>query len=95
LRKSTLEQREAVTIAKKIGADLRKDGAHQLATLRHAGKIVLTFGIRHSKKTGQGHLVGENRDLKLNLTRAKALAACTFSKDEYFQVLKERGIIPR
>ena len=91
--RNTLEQSEATAIAKKIGADVRKKGAHQLATLRHRGDIILAFGIRHSRRTGQNHLVGENHELKLNLRRAKSLAACTLSKQEYFQILRDRGIL--
>jgi hypothetical protein len=55
--------------------------------------VVLTFGIRHGAKTSQGHLVGENHDLKLNLRRAKALAQCTLSKDEYLKILRDKGLI--
>lgn len=92
--KSKLEQRDALGIAKKIGAIVEKDGPHQKAIFYHEGKLVLWFGIRHGRTTGQGHLVGENHQLKLNAQSALALARCTMSKDEYIQYLKARGIIP-
>ncbi len=92
--KSKLEKRDAVDIAKKIGAKVDPDGVHQRATLEHNGQIVLTFGIRHGSKTGQGHLVGENHALKLNATKAVALARCNMTKDEYIEHLRERRIIP-
>jgi hypothetical protein len=93
LSKSKLEKRDAIDIAKKLGADLQKDGAHQKAIFWHDGKLVLWFGIRHGRTTGQGHLVGENHQLKLNATGALALARCTMTKDEYIQHLKDCGII--
>ncbi len=93
MAKSKMGQREALEIAKKIGANLNPDGKHQTATLWHKGKLILRFGIRHSKKSGQGHLVGENHELRLNATRALALAKCTMSKEEYIEHLKGRGLI--
>jgi hypothetical protein len=65
-----------------------------LATLRVDGNIVLTFGIRHGAKSGHGHLCGSNRDLRMNEGRVVALARCTMSKDEYFDVLREKGVLP-
>ncbi len=91
---SKLNQTDALNIAAKIGAKVEKDGAHQRAMLFHQDKLVLVFGIRHGKKGGHGHLEGENRDLKLNSARAVALARCTLSKEDYFEVLRERGVLP-
>jgi hypothetical protein len=93
LSKSKLEQRDAINIAKKLGADLQKDGAHQKAIFWHDGKLVLWFGIRHGRATGQGHLVGENHQLRLHAAGALALARCAMTKDQYIQHLKDRGVI--
>ena len=94
MAKSKLEKRDALEIAKKIGATLNPDGKHQRATLEYNGQIILTFGIRHGSNTGQGHLVGENHPLKLNATKAQHLARCFMTKDQYFEHLRERNIIP-
>jgi hypothetical protein len=94
LAKSKIERDDALKIARKIGASVEKDGKHQLATLRYEGKIILVFGIRHGKKSGHGHLVGENHALKINGNKAVALAKCTLSCESYFDILRERGIIP-
>lgn len=88
-----LKKRDAVAIAKKLGAEINPSGIHQNAVFRHDGQIVLTFGIRHGNNSNHGHLIGENHDLKLNATRANALAKCTMSKVEYIEVLREKGII--
>ena len=91
--RSKLEQRDAKDIARKIGATVDPQGKHQRATLEYNGRIVLTFGIRHGSKTGQGHLVGKNHELKLSATKAIALARCDMTKDEYIEHLRERNII--
>lgn len=36
-------------IAKKLKADVTKDGAHKRAFVKIGGKDVLSFGIRHDK----------------------------------------------
>ncbi len=91
--RSKLEKRDAEDIARKIGATVKRQGKHQRATLEYNGQIVLTFGIRHGSNTGQGHLVGENHALKLNATKAKALASCAMTKNEYIEHLREKSII--
>ena len=91
--KSKLEKKDAEDIATKIGAKLELQGKHQRATLEYEGKIVLTFGIRHGSKTGQGHLVGENHALRLSATKAVALARCDMTKDDYIEHLRGKNII--
>lgn len=94
MSKSQIDRNDALNIASKIGASVDKDGAHQLATLRVDGNIILTFGIRHGSKSGHGHLCGSNRDLRMNEGRVVALARCTMSKEQYFDVLREKGVLP-
>ena len=91
--RSKIEQRDALDIAKKIGADLKPDGKHQKAILWHDGKLILRFGIRHGRRTGQGHLVGANHDLRLNATKLLQLARCAMTKDDYIEHLKSKGLI--
>lgn len=92
--KSKLEKNDALDIATKLGAVVQKNGKHQRAIVRYEGKIIFTFGIRHGTRTGQGHLVGRNRDLRLSETQALALARCTITKEAYFDILRERGLLP-
>jgi general stress protein YciG len=91
-----LDKRHAEDIAKKLGAQVTKDGKHQLAEWYEDGKKILEFGIRHGGKSSHGHLVGEkNGDLRLNASRAYNLATCTFSKLEYIDVLKKMNFWPK
>jgi hypothetical protein len=43
---------------------------------------------------GHGHLVGQNKGIFLNETKAVALARCAISFDAYINILTERGIVP-
>jgi hypothetical protein len=93
LSKCRIQRAEAVAIAAKLGASIRKDGAHQLASFEYEGKLILTFGIRNGKNSGHGHLVGRNKDLRLNETKLLELATCSMSKAEYVDHLKAVGDI--
>lgn len=94
MAKNRIERDDAYNIASKIGATVEKTGKHARATLRINGKIILTFGIRHGPRSGHGHLCGANGDLKLSESNVVALARCTLSTEDYFAILRTRGIIP-
>ena len=93
MARSNLQRRDALNIASKLGAEVERGGNHQRAVFRHNGRLVLTFGIRHGPTSGHGHLVGETGDLRLNGRKAKQLAECTMSKDEYVEHLTGMGLI--
>ncbi len=88
-----MQRRDALNIARKLGAEVEAGGNHQRACFRHNGRLILTFGIRNGSKSGHGHLVGEMGDLRLNGRKAKQLAECTMSKDEYVAHLTGVGLI--
>jgi hypothetical protein len=94
LSRSRIQKRDALAIASKLGAKLEPDGKHQLATFEVDGVIILTFGIRHGKSGGHGHLVGRYGNLCLSETKVMQLASCAMSKDDYIQHLKDIGEIP-
>ena len=91
MARSPIQRREALAIARKLGASLDRDGPHQLATDELGGQIILSFGIRHGRTSGHSHLVGRYGELKMNQTRVLRLAQCTISADEYFDHLREIG----
>src|SRR5260370_13143469 len=93
LPKSKLLKADAEAIAAKIGAKVAPDGKHQKAFFYHGGKLILRFGIRHGRNTGQGHFEGENHQLKLSATKALALSRCNITTDEYIQILTPKGLI--
>lgn len=77
-------------IAKKLKADVTKDGAHKRAFVKIGGKDVLSFGIRHDKTASNGHIPDE---MHLNQFKALEFARCNMSLAEYEQVLRAKGII--
>ena len=93
MARSNLQRRDALNIASKLGAEVKSGGNHQLASFRHNGVLVLTFGIRNGSRSSHGHLVGERGDLKLNGRKAKELAVCTMSKEQYGEHLIDIGLI--
>jgi len=95
LAKSNLLKEDALKIAKKLGAIVDKDGAHQNASFYYDGLLIFEFGIRHARGSCHGHLVGENKPLHLNETQAIALARCGLKKEPYIKILKEKGVIPQ
>ena len=95
MSRSPIQKREALAIASKLGAQLEPDGKHQLATFEVDGVVILTFGIRHGKKGGHGHLCGRDGNLRMGEHKVVKLATCTMSKDEYIQHLRDIGEIPR
>jgi hypothetical protein len=94
LSRSRIQKREALAIVSKLGAKLEPDGKHQLATFEVDGVIILTFGIRHGRDGGHGHLVGRYGNLFLNETKVLQLATCTMSRTDYIAYLKDIGEIP-
>jgi hypothetical protein len=91
---SRIKKADALRIVNKIGATLEPNGAHQTATLEVGGLIILRFGVRHGRDSGHGHLCGEHVALKINESKVVALARCTLSKDQYFQILTDIGLMP-
>ena len=93
MARSNLQRRDALEIARKLGATVDSNGKHKRASFRHNGRLILTFGIRHGSKSGHGHLVGATGDLKLNARGVKELAECNMEKDDYIEHLMGIGVI--
>ncbi len=87
---SRLQRKEAEAIAKKLEAQIVHGAKHIHANIYHDGILILTFGIRHDKKAGHGHIP---KYLKISETEAVKMAKCHISKDEYFQLIKNTGLI--
>jgi len=83
----------ARAIAKKLGATIEKAGAHQMAYIWYGDTLIAEFGIRHgsNRNQGHGHLKGA---LSLNQFNVLKLAQCTISKEEWLQILQEKGKLP-
>ena len=85
---SRIYAKEAEFIAKKLGATVDKTKAHPEALVILDNKV-LRLSWRHDKKAPNGHLP---KQLHLNEHKTLEMARCTFSKEQYFEYLREKGL---
>lgn len=85
-------KRDARKIANKLDADVEKTRSkHEFVKIRYDGKVVASYGIsRNSRDKGHDYIP---RQLHISNTQAKGLSDCTFSKEDFFDVLREKGFI--
>ena len=84
---SPLKRREAVEIAKKLGAKIEEKTNHGLALVWFNGRVVTTFGIRRGTQSGHGHIP---KQLFISERDALLLANCDISKEEYFEMIADK-----
>ncbi len=87
-----LNQESAFTIARKLEAEIiTRRKAHDLALIYHEGVVVAKFGIRRGRKDlGHDHIMG---DIFLSPRGARRLASCEMSRDEWIELLIEKGYL--
>jgi hypothetical protein len=58
----------------------------------HEGKLIAHFGMRRGseKDKGHDHII---KDLHLNPHKARLLAQCPLSKEQWLEILRVKGII--
>ncbi len=81
-----------VAIAKKLKADIQKDGKHEQVIVRYGDSIVARYGLRRASRA-----VGHDfipRQLYVSPRQAKDLAQCSLDRDSYFTLLRDKGKLP-
>ena len=86
---SKLLRKDAEDIARKLRA-ATSSGAHITAAVHHNGVLVASFGIRHGSRSAHGHLPGA---LHLSQSQTVQLARCQISRDQYFELLRKKGLL--
>jgi hypothetical protein len=90
-----LDTKDARTIARKLGMerDAGKSKAHDFYVAKYQGIVIASFGIRRGSRRslGHGYICGE---LSLTPRKAKELAWCTFSKQDWLDHMREQGNLP-
>jgi hypothetical protein len=85
----------ALKIVKKLSAVAipSRSKAHDLYEVRYRGVAVAEISIRRGseKDLGHDHLP---RDLHLGPNKSKRLGQCPFTSDDYFNELREQGLLP-
>jgi len=82
----------AEKIARKLNADIHKGKRHDIAKIFHGGKMVASFGIRRGSRRDQGHNYISGQ-IFVSQPQAKMLGECPLSRDEWIQILREKGKI--
>ena len=86
-----LTQKDALKIAKKLGATIQSGKKHDQVIVKHMDKFIARFGIsRASKEKNHNYIPGQ---LKVLRTEARKLADCQMSQNDYFSSLHSRGIV--
>ena len=88
---SPLQKKQAVDIANKLKADIVRKTNHDIAIVRWQGFFIGSFGIRRDRYAGHGHIPGQ---IFITQSEALQLARCHMSKDDYFDILRQRGVLP-
>lgn len=90
--RSLLNRESALTIAEKLDAEVSEGRRHAIAVVRIDGTYIGRFGIRRSKKTGHDYIP---RQIYVSMKQALDLARCRLYREDYEQILKERGKLPQ
>ena len=83
---------EAERIAEKLDAEIKEKPKHKQAIIRHEGQAIAWYGIRRASRRDTGHSYVP-KQIHVTQAQAELLARCSLSKDDYFNILRERGII--
>lgn len=83
---------EAERIAKKLDAEIEEKPKHKQVIIRHEGQAVALYGIRRASKRDTSHSY-VSKQIHVTQAQAESLARCSLSKDDYFNILRERKII--
>jgi hypothetical protein len=94
--KRVITKELAVKIAGKLKAkkiSSRKGAAHDLYDVEYQGILVAQFHIRHGSDRDQGHdFIPDQIHLRPN--QAKRLGQCPLSLEQYYTILREKGLLP-
>lgn len=87
-----LTKDHAVTIARKLGANITKRGPHQIAVIYVEGIFIASFGIRHGSRRDAGH-DHIPRDIFFPPNKCKRLAECSVTREEWVNAMRAQGKI--
>lgn len=87
----TIKAREFDRISRKLGLRVR-DGGDLLAWFEYGGKVITR--TRRSKVSGDLPMQHSIRQqLKLSDTQLRSVIRCTLGREEYINILKDRGLL--
>ena len=89
---SEITKEMAVVIARKLGAEIRPRKAHDLAIVRHDGKVVAMFGIRRGSRKGAGHdhVPGA---IFASVYLTKQLGLCPYEQKHWLAIMARKNLL--
>ena len=83
----------ALEIVKKLKAKVVKRAKpHDIAVVRHEGKIVAQFGVRRGSRKDLGHdHIPEQ--IFLSPRQARELGRCPLSREDWIKIIREKGLV--
>lgn len=90
-----LTTREAARIFDKLDVDVAKSRHHVRGFVTYNGARLLPVHYSHGHKDMPGHVPKRfAKSLRLSLEEFADLKRCTMTKETYFGILREKGILP-
>ena len=86
------DRREAKAIADKLGATIEPGRKHDAVVIRWGGTIIARYGLRRDRTASHPYIPDQ---LGLKLREAIELARCPLSAEKYFELMAQRGRLPR
>lgn len=78
-------------IAKKLSASIEKGRRHEIVVVSYKGMRICQFGLRRgSRELGHDYIP---KQLHISKKECRDLADCPMSADQYFERLREKGIL--
>ena len=91
-----LTTREAERIFSKLDVEQVKSTHHCRGFVTHDGVRILPVFYSRGRKDLPGNVPRRfAKSLMLSLDEFAVLKSCTMSKDEYFEILRGRGVLPK
>jgi hypothetical protein len=69
-----------------------RNKVHDEYAVEHEGRIIAIISIRRGSAKDQGH-DHIPRDLQIRPSQARFLAQCSWSREDYLESLRERGLL--
>jgi hypothetical protein len=84
----------ALRIVKKLEAQIHPRGnkPHDIAMVFHKGQCIAQFGLRRGSEKDLGH-DHVSRDLHLGPHKARLLAQCPLTRDQWIQIMRDKGLL--
>jgi len=87
-----ITREHALKIASKLGAEVEARGKHDMAYVRHEGKLIASFGIRRCSQKDKGHDY-ISKALSIGPHDARLLAQCPLLREDWINILKDKRLL--